>query len=364
MPFPNKSISVFGINIEYQGRIFYNGGDFIDWDIYRVRINQVGITLFMEFELSKKEKIILFEVITKYMIETKEFYKNKTPLFHPQWDLIPPELQRKISQLNEGLHLGARQLDKIFRKNKKTIRLPNYNLNSVPSDQKQKWNLAFWITSNEDLKQFNKIIEPLNSDIENIVSKSIPIPLPKSFRGRHIILEKEDIIEFQKNALDIKSIEELPFMSLYAFAIQNYENKSFSAFIVTLAASIETGLKWYLGKNGDDIAGYLLDEPSSPSPAKLLSIAMKSCNLEVPDIYKKWIGRLVEIRNKIVHKPKEIDFKPLEVVRFLAIGEAILFAIQGEKPFKYAGFLMKFKKAYDTLPKNSIAIIIREEKKL
>jgi hypothetical protein len=355
-------MSIFGISIKYDDRIFTREtSGIIEWGNYKAKINEIGITLFVNFELSKKEKALLFKVIAKNMNKQEEQYKINLPVYYPHWNLIPPELQKKIFELNEQLHTGARQLDQFLRKNNKALRLPIYRFNEIPPNQSPKWNVGFWNLKDENLELFKNTIVSLGSLTTKRVAQSIPIPFPDSLKGRHVQLDENDIKFFQKLASETEPEQVPPFSSLFGYAIQNFENRSFSAFIISLTATLETGLKWYLGNNGDRITNYLLDNIQSPPLPNLLSVAITECGLPVPTDYKKWLEELIKIRNSIVHKPKTINYKILEMTRWLAIGESIILAIQGITPYSNSGYLITISKHSKSLPPNTKAIILREE---
>ncbi|WP_350293004.1 hypothetical protein [uncultured Croceitalea sp.] len=356
-------MSRFKIKLEYEYRIYTReASGFVDWNNFRAIINELGISLYLTYDLSKKEKTELFSSIVDNMNLQEKNIKSNLPVYYPHWNLIPASLQRKVVDLTEELHLGARQLNQLLRKNKKSIRLPNYQLRRVPPNQWPNWNIAYWSLMDDEKELFKDIIDSALPITKSRIKNGIFIPLPDSFRGRNVQFDQDDIENLQKIVGKTDFNQEPPFSTLFAYAVQNYENRSFSSFIITLTAALETGLKWYLSNKGDSISKYLLDNIPSPPLPKLLSVAISECGLEIPDIYKKWIGKLIEFRNHAVHKTGTIDFKIMQVTRWLAIGEAIISAIQDIKPYEFTGYKITIPEHHKTLPKGTKAIIMREEK--
>lgn len=355
-------MSLFGINIEFENIIYTRkASGRIEWNNYFANIHEFGISLFIEFEFSEKEKTILFKALLKDLNENLPKYEKASNQYYARWHRIPASLQRKMIELDKDVHEGAKQLNQILRKNKKSARLPTYNFRKVPPNSKPNWNMINWILSENEKELFKDIFDSSLPVTKQKISKNIQVPLPDAFRGRNIEFYQEDIDSLKLVAESSDFENEPPFTTLYSYAVQNYENRSFSSFIITLTASLETGLKWYLAKNGDNISKYLLDNIPSPPIMKLLSVAIKECKLKVPEIYKKWLGELHKIRNQIVHKPGKVEYSTLELTRWLAIGESILIGIQGMEPYQKSGFKITISELHKSLPKGTKAIILREE---
>ena len=355
-------MSLFGINIEFENTIYTRkASGRIEWNNYFANIHEFGISLFIEFEFSEKEKTTLFKALSKDLNENLPKYEKASNQYYAHWHRIPASLQRKMIELDKDVHEGAKQLNQILRKNKKSARLPTYNFRKVPPNSKPNWNMINWILSENEKELFKDMIDSYLPMTKLKVSKHIQVPLPDAFRGRNIQFYQEDIDSLKLIAEKSDFEIEPPFTTLYSYAVQNYENRSFSSFVITLTASLETGLKWFLAKKGDNISKYLLDNIQSPPITKLLSVAINECKLQVPEIYKKWLGDLLKIRNQIVHKPGKIEYNTLELSRWLAIGESVLLAIQGMEPYQKSGFKITISERNKSLPKGTKAIIMREE---
>ena len=90
-------MSICGINIEFDNIVYTKeafGG--IEWKNYRARINQIGITLFVEFQLTEKEKLELYNALVDNLNKYEINYGSIPSVHHPHWQAIPASMQKKL----------------------------------------------------------------------------------------------------------------------------------------------------------------------------------------------------------------------------------------------------------------------------
>ncbi len=94
-----------------------------------------------------------------------------------------------------------------------------------------------------------------------------------------------------------------PHYAIYSMAMDALSRRAYPVTVICMATAAETALKWFLFDRFKPIA-YLLEDFSSPSIGHLAMCAEKHFGLSISKEDRVALGKLAEVRNAIVHKPK------------------------------------------------------------
>ncbi|OOZ45822.1 hypothetical protein BOW37_01650 [Solemya velum gill symbiont] len=344
-------MSVVNIKLDYDERLWTSEEESTSstyrWKNYELTLEN-GASIQLDVEITRKQKKILFEALTKPV---------QPNMSH--WQDVPATVQNLVLKIEQQLRDGAAYADKRLRFVGGALRLPPWSFSRQPTNSNHRWASVYWSFNEQDLQHLAPLIDQLEEKQRLIYSKGIWIPLPDAYEGRDVMFTKEQRDE--AGDLLSETIDIPPSYALFASALDQWENRNFGSAIAILAVSLETALKWHLTKQGDAIAGYLIENIQSPPLPNLLSCARTHADLNIPKKYQGWLATLVKARNEIVHKPVEKDLKPLEVGRWFATGEAILKALMGINPDDNIGEFVDISSNIEVFPAGTKGVVLRRE---
>lgn len=322
------------------------------WGENKIRISDANIMLDYEILLSEDEQIGLIECLAKETVQ-----------FIPHWQSLTPDLYRTVQRIEKQIWEAACYIDHCLRKSSKGIRLTALKVPTRNINLSQAYPVMYWEFSEEEKIRLSPLFESFEPQIKQQYEKGILIPFSVSFDQKTIYLRDEEVQDFFE-MID-NTIELPPFWSLYGIAWENFsKNKANDSAILILTTSIETALKWCLQQEGGDISNYLIENMQSPSLDKLFVAVSQFTTYELPEHFKGWLKQLAQTRNYVAHKPRGVEIETLQIVRWFAMGEAILKAIIKKENHPHIGFLIKpiGERAEKDFPPDSIGVILRQER--
>lgn len=320
------------------------------WGPHTFTFSQTGIAISTEVDLDISEQEAIVRCLT-----------FDDPSFVPLWQSLSPDLHRTVERIVEQILEAAMTADHCIRQSPKGIRLSPLRFEERFVNQSQSFPVVYWRFSDEERECLKPIYENLSENAKRVYDKGIMIPMPVSFERRQIYLENDEVKEIGSRLGKPSKIE--PHRLLYAIAWENYIDRSFDSAILVLATSIETALKWWLNKQGDEITRFLITNIQSPPVEQLYTCARNNTDIELPGVFTDWLVRLRKTRNDIAHKPISKKIDNLEIARWFAVGEAILRSISGHNNDPLVGFLVEptGEKAAEKFPPNSRGVVLRRE---
>ncbi|MEL6398534.1 MAG: hypothetical protein AAFR26_05535 [Cyanobacteria bacterium J06626_4] len=283
------------------------------------------------------------------------------PDTNPQWYHITSISHHFLRDLKKTFWESAIFFDGHLRKSTHAARLPSVRLPLLHSNSSNRWTVAHWRYSEEELASIQEIDEFKNSR-RNYRDKGLTIPLPK-VEARQCILSKadcENIIQSVSKGQEAN----IAYRHL-SIAWSNFEQGMYGISIVMAAITIETGIKAYLSSQSS-LVERMLDRMPSPQLRDLVEIACELCDLNFPIELRKRLPRIAEIRNHVVHKSQSSTINVFEAARALAISEALLKSIDGVTCDPHIGSLIKVNPSThfnnERLPSNTTGIILRKER--
>ena len=322
------------------------------WDNNTLKFTDGFMSLECEIELTEDEQ----NALTSCLIKDSEN-------FVPHWQSLTPDLHRTIQRIVKEIWVTAEYVDHCLRKTSKGIRLSPLKLPEKSINPSQAFPVMLWIFSDEERIQIKPFIEELDSRHRNQYNNGLLLPFPVSFDQKTIYLRDDEVVQFFEN---IDQTDEIPpFWDLYGIAWENFaKNKAYDSSILILATSMETTLKWCLQKHGDDISNYLIDNMPSPSLEKLFDAVREYTTFDLPEHFRGWLKQLAQARNFIAHKPRGFEIDVLQIVRWFAMGEAILKTIINKENDPLVGFKVKpiGENVNEKFPPDTIGIVMRREK--
>lgn len=344
-----------------EAHVDYNSGLWLDhklgersytlkWGENELVIHVAGLSVATIFSLSDDAKIELFEALVK-----------DDPTHPPQWQDVPPTLQRIVDAMAIQLVDAASAADRSIRGLAKGTRLSPLKFRQFRTSSNQEFPVFYWIFSEEEKLLLSPIIEKIGSKAAESYKRHLAIPMPRHFERRQAHLTETEINKIQE--LLISDAESEAFRNLYALALESFIGRSYDSAVLILATSIEAALKSYLVRSGDGIADYLLSNIQSPPIDKLYACARKQANMDLPKGFGAWLVGLRDARNSVAHKPRLQTFPPLLISRWFAMGEAILSYMAGNAPDPLVGKLVEpiGDKAPEKFPENARGVILRRE---
>lgn len=320
------------------------------WDKHTIIFGVQGISVTTEFAISLDDQEALIKCLA-----------NKDTQLPPHWQTLTPDLHRLVERMTDQIFEAATIADNCLRKLPKGLRLSPLEFSKRRTQAGQIFPVISWRFSQDEQERFLPLFEAYGIDATRAYKSGIDIPMPLHFERKQVHLTEEEVNQVG-DYLGQPSRPQ-PFRSLYAIALENFINRSYDSAVLILATSIETALKWWLIKNSDPIADYLLTNVQSPPIDKLYSCARKNTEINFPKTFGAWIVNLRNARNDVAHKPlgKEID--SLELARWFAIGEAILSAFEGHSIDPLVGSIVEpiGEKAIKNFPPDSHGIVLRRE---
>lgn len=346
-------MSTIGVRTNYTQQLWledFHANYSYESDSNTLTFGMSGTSITTEIELSELEQ----EKLVKCLISDQQNHI-------PHWQNLTPDLHRTVERIVQKIMQVSILADYSIRKSPKGIRLKPLSFERRFLNQSQSFPVLYWTFSDEERTRLKNLYSHLNENLQKKYDRGIMIPMPEPFERRQIFLTKEEANEIGETFKNAEEIE--PYWELYSTALENCINYSFGSAVLILATSIETALKWWLNKNGDEIAKFLITYSPSPSIEKLYECARTNTEIDLPGAYIQWIKELRDIRNIIAHKPISTQINRLEIARWFAIGEAILKLISGHKSDKLVGHLVEpvGKKAIDKFADNSRGIVMRKE---
>lgn len=322
------------------------------WNNNTVDFSISGLRITVNIELSHEEQQNLVSSLTK-----------EASSFVPHWQTLTPNLHRTVQRIENEVWNTARLVDYCFRSSAKGVRLSPLKLPVRHISQSQAFPVMLWKFTDEEKERLATLLEGLSPEAQKRYLKNgILIPFPVSFDRRQIHLEDNEIEGIFRQVENTTEIP--PYWSLYSIAWDNFaKNKSHDSAVLILVTSIETALKWCLTQHGDDISKFLIEKSQSPRLDQLYACVQKETPYVLPPHYKKWLLRMMEARNYIAHKPRQIGIDILEIARWFAVGEAILKSINGHENDDMVGKIIEpiGGKAVEKLPPDTRGVVLRRE---
>lgn len=346
-------MSKISVSIDYANQLWLSDHEAsfsFTWGSHTANIGMFGLAVSTEVELSNSVQEALVKCLT-----------FEDPSHIPHWQTLSPELHRTVEYVVDQIRDAAVTADHCIRKTPKGIRLTPLGFAKRFLNQSQSFPVVHWAFSDEERDRLQPHYEHLGTKAKRVYDKGIMIPMPVSFERRQIHLDHNEVKDIGLCINEDSNIE--PYLSLYGIAWENFSNHSFYSAILILATSIETSLKWWLNRRGDEISKFLIANIQSPPIDQLYTCARNKADLNLPGIYTDWLVRLRKVRNDIAHKPTSRDIDNLEIARWFAIGEAIFKSISGNDNDPLVGFLVEptGDKASDQFPPDSRGIVLRRE---
>ena len=321
------------------------------WSDSKIKVTDACIKLDIEIKLSKDEQINLVNCLTK----------NTKP-FIPHWQNLTPNIHRTVQRIAKSIWETACYVDHCLRKSAKGIRLTPLQIPVKHLNQAQAFPVMYWEFSEEEKSYLNPLYESFKPEVKQQYKNGILIPFPVSFDQKTIYLRDEEIREIFDNIDETTDLT--PFWNLYGIAWENFaKNKSYDTSILILSTSMETALKWCLQQSGENISCYLIENMPSPSLEKLFDAVYQYTNYNLPDYFRGWLKQLSTTRNFVAHKPRGTDINVLQLVRWFAMGEAILKAIINKENDPLVGCLIEpiGKTLNEHFPPDSVGVVLRRE---
>lgn len=338
------------VELDFGGLLWPDHNASYSWGTHEASFRESGVSLITNVEISHKDQIAICEMIAALPMN-----------FVPLWQTLPPNLHSTVLGIESQLRGAAETLDDKLRESAGALRLPTYKFRRQASSQIQDWPVVNWKFNDEEWERLKPLFEGLEDNHKRVLRNGVFIPLPDAFEGRQLHLNKEQLDELGV-AVGAAGDTASPSYILYGAAWENFSNRSFPAAVVILAASIETALKSYLTERGGDVANYLIENIQSPPLDKLASCARKHAGLNIPQEFNSWLGQLANARNEIVHRPWKQQIDPLQLARWLAVGEAILHALRGVGSDPLVGRFIQVPEQIKDFPAGTRGVVLRREK--
>lgn len=348
-------MGLFSLKLDYGMRVFFTRENMDSRYVVplnehtKVYMTPIGFALEIERDVPQDVREDLVKGIHSLDPETD-----------PQWDNITSISHPFLRDLKKTFWESAIFFDGHLRKSTHAVRLPSVRLPLLHTNSSNRWTVAHWRYSEEELISIQEIDEFKNSR-RNYCKKGLTIPLPK-VEAKQCILSKadcENIIQSVSKGQEAN----IAYRHL-SIAWSNFEQGMYGISVVMAAITIETGIKAYLSSQSA-LVERMLDRMSSPQLRDLVEIACELCDLNFPIELRKRLPRIAEIRNHVVHKSQSSTINVFEAARALAISEALLKSVDGVTCDPHIGLLIEVKPTThsngERLPHNTTGIILRKE---
>ncbi|MCO4780440.1 MAG: hypothetical protein KC471_08630 [Flavobacteriaceae bacterium] len=281
----------------------------------------------------------------------------------PIWNSLDLDLTDIVSLIEQEVLAAARYVDSCFRRSSKGVRLPPFQIQKKDLNRAQPFNYMTWIFSDSERKEVEHIFKGFCSAAKSRLNGGLDLPTCNVFDQKQIYLTTDEVSKIFSN---FTTEEAPPFWNLYSIAWQTFvsQKQSQDSSVLLLCTAIETCLKWSLIKSSDDIANTLIDKMPSPRLDQLYEICVEKTDFPFPNHFKNWLGQLAQARNFFAHKPRGASLPLLQIVRWFAIGEALLKATIYVESDPLVGSIIKpndTPKEESGLTKDSQGVVLRRE---